>query len=49
MTNGQWETVIVKLLKGVSGSTGSQVKLEERMSGEKLPGREWWGFQAWRK
>lgn len=41
--------VVVKLLKGVSGFTGSQVKLEERMSGEKVPDRERWGFQSWRK
>lgn len=31
--------VIVKLLKGVSGFTGSQVQLEERRSGERVPGR----------
>lgn len=38
--------VIVKLLKGVSGFTGSQVKLEERASGEKVLGREQCGFQT---
>jgi len=41
--------IIVKLWKSDSGFTGSQVKLEERMSGEKVPGREWRGLQSWRK